>query len=115
MSQKAGKLFEDYACLFLQRKGYRILERNLRTRFGEIDIVAEDQGTICFVEVKGRSSRYKFFPAQAVDRQKEERIKRVAVSYARRKPDKNFRFDIVSVVAFSLGEEYYLLKNVFPL
>lgn len=49
---KKGKKAEDYACLFLQKENYTILERNFNTRFGEIDIVAEKNKVLYFFEVK---------------------------------------------------------------
>ena len=52
--QSLGKLGEDLACAELERRGYAILARRYRTRFGEIDIVARDGETIVFVEVKAR-------------------------------------------------------------
>ena len=52
--QELGKSGENLACAELERRGYAILERRYRTRFGEIDIIASDHGTIVFVEVKAR-------------------------------------------------------------
>ena len=54
--QSLGKLGEDLACAELSRRGYELLDRRYRTRFGEIDIVARHQGVIVFVEVKARGS-----------------------------------------------------------
>ncbi len=48
-----GKEYEDEAVSYLRRKGYRILKRNYRTRFGEIDVIARLGKTLVFVEVKG--------------------------------------------------------------
>lgn len=51
-----GRRGEDLACAFLQKHGYRIIGRNIRYRTGEIDIVAFNNGTFCFIEVKTRRS-----------------------------------------------------------
>ena len=51
-TKKIGKIGEDIACQFLIRKGFRILDRNYRKEYGEIDIVAEKSGIVRFVEVK---------------------------------------------------------------
>src|SRR5215813_6140180 len=55
--QILGKTGEDLACAELERRGYAILARRYRTRFGEIDIIARDTQTIVFVEVKARQGR----------------------------------------------------------
>jgi putative endonuclease len=54
-SQKIGKLGEDVACKFLEKQGYSILERNYTKKWGEIDIIAEKNHSIYFIEVKSKS------------------------------------------------------------
>src|SRR5262245_31114000 len=63
---------------------YRIVERNYRTRDGEIDLIAEDGGVLCFVEVKGRRSGAFGSPAEAVTLEKQRRIARAAEVYLAR-------------------------------
>ena len=94
-----GDLGEDAAAEFLRNHGYRILERNHRNRAGEIDIIAEHRGHIVFVEVKTRSPRANRPAAEAVDEEKQDRIKRAARLYLApyRNPSPS-RFDIVSVL-----------------
>src|SRR3989339_119712 len=55
-NQKIGKLGEDLACKYLQEKGYEILDRNIKTSFKEIDIVARIKEKIVFIEVKTRTN-----------------------------------------------------------
>ena len=53
----SGKSGEEKAASYLKRQGYRIIERNYRTRLGEIDIIADCKGCICFVEVRSMNNR----------------------------------------------------------
>ena len=64
--RKTGTDYETIAARFLELKGYRVLERNFRCRTGEIDIIAEDQsdGSLCFAEVKYRSSLKYGYPKE---------------------------------------------------
>jgi len=65
MASDSGRFYENKAVEFLKINGYKIIKRNFRSRFGEIDIIARDNDYICFVEVKMRSAgRYYFSPKQ---------------------------------------------------
>ncbi|OGG73059.1 MAG: hypothetical protein A3D64_00400 [Candidatus Wildermuthbacteria bacterium RIFCSPHIGHO2_02_FULL_49_9] len=96
-----GKIGEDLACKFLERKGFRVKLRNYRKIFGEIDIVAEKQGTLRFVEVKtvsGDSTLFK--PEDAVHYRKRERLKRAIKGYLRENnvsDETEWQFDIVAI------------------
>ncbi|MGQ0794245.1 MAG: YraN family protein [Deltaproteobacteria bacterium] len=93
-----GQRGEDLAALALMREGYRIIERNFRTRQGEIDIVAEDGGEVCFVEVKARSTDEFGTPEEAVTARKQQKLAAAALCYiARRAITAPSRFDVVSV------------------
>jgi putative endonuclease len=80
---------------------YRILERNFRTKRGEIDLVAEDGGTLCFVEVKGRRSRAFGSGADSVTLEKQRRILGAAGVYLARSGGwgRPCRFDVVCIDA----------------
>ncbi|MBE6020599.1 MAG: YraN family protein [Clostridiales bacterium] len=78
---KKGKWGEDKAEAFLKKKGYSIIERNYRCRWGEIDIIAERDGTIHFVEVKTRTSDRFGSPLEAVTHEKMHHIMRTAQYY----------------------------------
>ena len=95
-----GKAGEDYACRELERLGYAILARRFRTRFGEIDIVCRDRGTLVFVEVKARRSTRFGAPAEAVTWHKRRRLVRMAAEYVLQHGigDATCRFDVVSVL-----------------
>ncbi len=97
--QSLGKLGEDLACDELQRRGYEILERRYRTRFGEIDIVARVGGVLVFVEVKTRAGQDFGGSAAAVTGWKQRRVAQMAVDFVarRRLHDSPCRFDVVAI------------------
>lgn len=90
---------EDLACAELQRRGYAIVERRYRTRFGEIDIIAKDGLTIVFVEVKTRMTQEFGGAAAAMTGWKQRRISRMAADYLARQKrhDCPCRFDVVAI------------------
>jgi putative endonuclease len=105
-----GKLGEIEAYLHLRALGYRIVATNFRVPYnrGEIDLIGWDNGVLCFVEVKTRTSADFAPPSTAVDREKKMHILSVARQYVRRLPGDRpppCRFDIVSVVAGNQGGE----------
>jgi putative endonuclease len=97
--QILGKTGEDLAVRELQRRGYAILARRYRTRFGEIDIVARDGETLVFVEVKARRTARCGTAAEAVTRWKQRRIGAMALDYLAwsGRLDVRCRFDVVAV------------------
>jgi putative endonuclease len=97
--QSLGKRGEDLACAELSRRGYAILARRYRTRFGEIDIVACDRGTTVFVEVKARDGGRFGDGAEAVTGWKQRRVAGMAVDYLTRHRlhDRPCRFDVVAI------------------
>jgi putative endonuclease len=99
--QALGRTGEDLAIAELERRGYAILERRYRTRCGEIDIVADDGGTLVFVEVKTRVDAEFGTAAEAVTRWKQRRLARMARDYLARRAiadDRPCRFDVVAVM-----------------
>jgi putative endonuclease len=94
-----GKLAEDFAVRFLQEKDYKIIDRNFRSRFGEIDIVAEESETLVFVEVKARWSQKFGSPEEAVTSQKLGKIRKTAEYYAliNSKTNQKMRIDVVTL------------------
>jgi putative endonuclease len=108
-----GQRGEEIACKALEKEGYRILEKNFRCRQGEIDIIAEEKGVICFVEVKSRFSESFGLPEEAVTGWKQKKLWTAAVIYLEKKKIKSqdMRFDVVSVDLKS--EKAKILKNAF--
>ena len=97
--QSLGKMGEDLACGELSRRGYAILARRYRTRYGEIDIVAQQGSTVVFVEVKARVGDEYGGSAVAVSPWKQQRIVRMALDFLARRDltEAPCRFDVVTV------------------
>lgn len=98
-SHRFGKKNEKLAVGFLKRRGYRIIERNFRTRMGEVDIIATDGDTIVFVEVKARRSGRYGHPKFAVTPAKQRHLSIAALSYLKKTGNTGARarFDVVTV------------------
>ncbi|HMS85880.1 MAG TPA: YraN family protein [Nitrospira sp.] len=94
-----GQVSEMRAEQFLIAKGYRILDRNVRLSIGELDLVADDQGVVVFVEVKGRSTDAFGGARLAVDHRKRAKLSKLAAQYLaqRRWSDKLCRFDVILI------------------
>jgi putative endonuclease len=97
--QTIGMLGESLACAALRREGYAILATRYRTRFGEIDIVADHDGTIVFVEVKARRSDARGSAADAVSPVKRRRVTSMALDYLAwtGRLEARCRFDVVAI------------------
>jgi putative endonuclease len=94
-----GLSAEEAAARTLRRLGYRVRARNVRFRFGELDLVCEHRGTLVFVEVKARTSSDHGHPLEAVTPHKQRQLVRLAEAYLRslRGPPPPCRFDVVAV------------------
>jgi putative endonuclease len=99
LRQSAGKLGEDLACAELRRRGYAISARRYRSRYGEIDIVAETNGTIVFVEVKARRTGRRGMAAESIPFWKRRRIGAMALDYLAwtGRTNARCRFDVVAI------------------
>jgi putative endonuclease len=97
--QQVGKWGEDQAACFLEKKGYRIQERNLRTVYGEIDLVARIEDTTVFVEVKTRTNQDFGLPELAVTHEKRSHLIRAIQAYWLRQPasDCAWRVDVIAI------------------
>ncbi len=111
-----GKKGEDRAARFLAGKGYTILERNYRTRSGEIDLIALHKGEVVFVEVKTRTSEAYGAPELAVNLQKQRRMIKAALGYIKYKKIYQVpcRFDVVAISAVT-EKEVELIQNAFEI
>jgi len=109
-----GKYGEDLACRYLQKQGYKILERNFRIRGGEIDIVAIDGQTLVYVEVKARTSYQFGLPEESITPFKIKFLQRAAKFYRnnRRNLPELERIDVVAVELIdSQNPQFRLIKN----
>lgn len=106
-----GSTYEKIAGEYLEKQGYRILDYNVYSRAGEIDIVARDGAYWVFVEVKYRKDEKCGDALEAVTASKCRTISKCALSYLKKRRlwDVPVRFDVVGIV----GEEIRLIKNAF--
>jgi putative endonuclease len=109
--QLLGRAAEDLVAARLLAARWEILERNARTRYGELDIVALDGHTLVFVEVKGGRENAAFGPERpvlAVDWRKQQRIRRLATAWLSERRDtlpcKEIRFDAIGVTFDHSGQ-----------
>lgn len=112
-----GKLGQELAENFLTDSGYKILQRNYKTKLGEIDLIAKDRDTLCFIEVKTRSSLNFGLPQEAVNIFKQNQISKTALMFLKSKNlmNKNSRFDVVSIYYQNNEPKIDLIKNAFSL
>ncbi len=99
--QALGRWGEDLASNYLASRGFAILDRNVRTPYGELDLVAMDGDVIVFIEVKARRSRAFGWPEEAVTSRKREKLRAAAGIYMQDHPalDGICRFDVIAVDA----------------
>jgi len=95
-----GAKGESYAVSLLQKNGYKIIERNFRRPWGEIDIIAIKNGILVFVEVKARKSDRFGLPEEAVTPRKLGKIRKVSELYMKLHPElpQKARIDVVSIL-----------------
>ena len=110
--RQIGTEHEVQVAGYLKQNGWQILTQNFRCRFGEIDLIAKEGETICFLEVKYRHAGQYGDPAEAVDHKKKQRISNAAsyYLYSNRIPaDTPCRFDIAAVTPSGIR----LIRNAF--
>lgn len=97
---KLGQDGEEKAAKYLLKQGVKILEKNYRCGYGEVDIIAKDRDTLVFVEVKTRKTSSYLSPLLAVNKRKQFQISKVALHYLLEKKIQEIpcRFDVVAVV-----------------
>jgi putative endonuclease len=103
--QQLGKLGEDLAATHLRKHGYRIIERNFKARYGEIDIICTKDDTLIFVEVKTRIGHAFGTPEEAVTPWKLREVVKTAEYYHVLHPElsESMRIDVVGI---ELNENY---------
>ena len=107
-----GAQYEQEAARYLALCGYRILERNYFCRFGELDLIGEEDGILCFIEVKFRHSCGSGYPQEAVTPGKQRAIRKCAAHYLASKgyrQETPCRFDVVGICP----PEIWLIRNAF--
>ncbi len=100
---ETGRIGEDTCAWYYEKHGYTVLGRNVHARYGEIDVIAENDEFLCFVEVKTRRFGAAVSPAEAVDYKKQQKLVLTAQSYLQLHPiEKQPRFDVFEVL---VGED----------
>lgn len=111
-NKTAGDEGETLAALFLEKAGYKILERNYRCLYGEIDIIALKKKEVVFAEIKRRSGSAFGAGYEAVDRKKQEKIIKTAQIYINEKKiSAPCRFDVISIDNGAINH----IENAFSL
>ena len=109
-----GKAGEDRAAQYLSKQGYKIIERNFRAPYGEIDLIALHRGELVFVEVKTRNSDAYGAPELAVTPRKQQRMIKAALGYIKYKKLHQMpcRFDVVAITR-GAEKELELIQYAF--
>ena len=109
-NKRLGKRGEELALKYLKRNGYKILERGYRNPFGEVDIIAEKDGTVAFIEVKTRLGENYGAPSEAVDSRRRNKYIQAAKYYFYGKQiDVTVRFDIIEILRGEINH----IENAF--
>lgn len=111
MGQRGETLAEE----FLKRRGCRILDRNFRSRWGELDLIVRDRGVVCFIEVKTRGSDACGKPLESVSLFKRRKLIKTALHYLQSKHlgECAFRFDVVGIELDDCGVRIDWVKSAF--
>ena len=96
-NQRIGKWGEDVATEHLTKKGYEIIGRNVRTPYGEIDIIAKQNDATIFIEVKTRTSNKMGLPEESITEKKREHMIACAEHYAMENATDQWQIDVISV------------------
>ena len=110
-----GEQGEQMAAEFLQKQGYRILERRFRSKLGEIDIIAKQKEVFIFIEVKTRRSTAFGMPSEAVNYRKQTKIINTALQYLAFTHNQScpFQFDIIEVLLTAPWPSINHIPNAF--
>jgi putative endonuclease len=110
-----GLFGEDEAAKFLKRNGYKIIERNYKCRYGEIDIIARQKDTWCFIEVKTIQKAASESPFETIDKKKMEHIENSAACYVSKNKlgREKVRFDAIGIRVSEGKSEIELIKDLF--
>jgi len=114
-----GNLGESIAEEYLTKMGYIVLEKNFRSKFGEIDIIGKDGNYIAFIEVKARYGSLYGTPAESITTLKQNKIYKTAQLYIMKKriAKFNFRFDVIEVILNTKNNDHSirLIKDAFQI
>ena len=103
LRKSLGRFGETFACHELEKRGYRVLARNVRMRSGEIDIVASQGGELVFVEVKTRRPSMIAGPEDAITHERMEHLETAIGDYFDTTPEQPYRIEIVAIDVSTSG------------
>ena len=118
LKSEVGRAGEDKAAAYLTKQGYRIMARNLRSKLGEIDIIARDKNVVCFIEVRTRRAAFKQEEALAsVGILKQQKLSRLAVSFLKKNNlgKEKARFDVVAVSLEAREDAVFRRRYLCPI
>lgn len=112
--QRLGKQGEDWAAAYLQKNGFQTVDRNVRTRGGEIDLVARKRGEYYFVEVKTRQDDSFGEPIEALPWHRVERLRRLATHYVvqNKLNDKHLHLSLLGIDLASGGPQITFIPDI---
>jgi putative endonuclease len=96
-NQKIGAWGEETAAVWLASRGYEVSRRNVRTPYGEIDIIALKNGVTCFIEVKTLTASKSFFPEQQITARKRTHMLNSAMHHAVENEIDRWQIDVIAV------------------
>lgn len=118
-TKELGFLAENIAARYLESRGYEVIDRNYRKPWGEIDVIAQKDGVVCFVEVKANRQEFAgdFNPESRVDYRKLSKITKTAalyLEYELKNPDAPWQVDVISVILNQFDKKVNIkhFKNV---
>ncbi|MCX8012521.1 MAG: YraN family protein [Desulfobacterota bacterium] len=117
LGRDLGKRGEEIAVHFLKKNHYKIIEKNFRCKFGEIDIIAVEDQTLVFIEVKARSSLEYGIPQMSITAKKRQQLLKVALYYLQINKlfNRDARFDVVAVEVGAEKSRIELIRNAFEI
>ncbi len=101
LRQQKGNKAEDIACRYLQKKGMRLVRKNFSCKYGEIDLIMQDQDTLVFVEVRYRSNDYYGTAIESINHLKQQRIRKTAEWYLQYHDEEQeycWRYDCIGIM-----------------
>ncbi|NLB53563.1 MAG: YraN family protein [Syntrophomonadaceae bacterium] len=115
MRKRLGFLGEEKAASYLTAKGYKVIERNYHTRYGEIDIICTKGNDLFFTEVKTRTSLKFGYPEEAITAKKIDHLKKAALLYINSKNQhyRQLHFDVITILIKDGQEKINHIKDAF--
>ena len=110
---KRGLQGEDLALQHLREQGLTLLERNYRSRWGEIDLIMQDAAALVFVEVRLRAESHYGSAAESIGARKRQRLTRTAEHYLQHQRDGRARFDVIAITTRDNDNHIEWIKDAF--